>query len=88
MSKKEFSNISRHENLSGGLSNLIKPSEDKEVKEAVADDTIKTFKISKDDYSFILRYVRHMAYKNNDKYTQQKALNDAISLLRKKHPEV
>lgn len=87
MSKKEFSNISRHENLSGGLSNLIKPTEEKE-EQVVSDDTIKSFKISNDDYGFIVRYARHMAYKNDHKYTQQMALKDAISMLRKKYPEV
>lgn len=83
--KKEFSSFEKPEGKSG--LGLLLQSTEKEGKKK-KDWSIKSYYLLNDDIDFIERYARYMAFKKNEKYTHQRVLNDALNLLRKKHPEI
>jgi len=95
MAKKDFGNIGKNTNLSGGgIGNLI-PDMDKKVavleiqpKEIELTETPRTFFMIVDDYKFLMAYARYMAFHSKTKYPIKRAVADAVRLLREKHPDV
>lgn len=98
MVKKQFTSMGKSENLKGGINLLIKGNEDQgneehkpvQVKEKKKETNrnIRSYYLLEEDIEFISKYARYMAFKKNEKYTLQRALHDALNLLRKKHPEL
>lgn len=93
--KKDFKIEDKSTNL-GGLNNLFKVDsqpESKEVavnegKEQKKDWKPQTFNVYESDYAFFQKYSLYMGFNSGQKYTLIKCFNDAMNLLREKHPDI
>jgi hypothetical protein len=91
MAKKSFGNLGKVENMGGGLSNLITDTSKKEQKSSVKTEKtylVKTLNIEEDDFKFIKKYVRYRRMGGDTEFTQKEALEEALSLLKDKYPDV
>jgi hypothetical protein len=49
---------------------------------------VKTLNIEEDDFKFIKKYVRYRRMGGDTEFTQKEALEEALSLLKDKYPDV
>ncbi|NJK95885.1 MAG: hypothetical protein HC905_14120 [Bacteroidales bacterium] len=73
------------------MSNLITDTSRKEQKSTVITEKtylVKTLNIAEDDFKFIKKYVRYRRMGGDTEFTQKEALEEAISMLKDKYPEV
>lgn len=86
--------MSKTKSLLGNLTNRSDSEKTEEtiktesIKKLGKDYVVKTFNVLKEDFDFIQKYVKFKRMQGETEFTQKETINDALNLLRKKHPEL